>query len=102
MNEKSVSARRYRTEFSSTEGWRLRKALAGKVQDGPYFLRRDVENLRDLVDRHTGLKIFEHRLNRHPRSTEYPRAAYLAGDALHGGALRPIETCHLVTPSLGY
>jgi len=56
-----------------------------------YFLRRHVENFRDLIDRHSGLKIFEYRLNRHPRSPENPRAANLAQGMLStAGALRPI------------
>ena len=59
----------------------LLKALAGEVQNGFYFLRRHVENFRDLFDRHTSLKILEHRLNRHPRSPENPRAANLTGNA---------------------
>ena len=35
--------------------------------------------------------------NRRPGAFENPCAAPLAGDALHGGALGPIESCHILT-----
>jgi hypothetical protein len=38
----------------------------------------------DLCGRHPRLKIFKYRLNRHTRPPEYPCAAHLTGDALHG------------------
>ena len=35
-----------------------------------------------------------------PGALEHPRAADLAGDALHSGALGPIERCHGLTSKL--
>ena len=45
VSPQSASGLRYRTGFSSAEGGRFRKALAGKVQNGPYFLRRQRRKL---------------------------------------------------------
>src|SRR2546423_1592886 len=64
-----------------------RKARVGKAQNGLSFFRRHIKNFGYLINRHTGLKIFEHRLNRHPGPTEDPPAANLAGDALHSRTL---------------
>jgi hypothetical protein len=77
------------------EGWGFRQALTGKVQDGFYFLWRDVEHFGDLGERHASFEILKYRLNWHPSSTEDPGAAYFAGDALYGWALGPIECWHL-------
>jgi hypothetical protein len=56
-NEQWASECRYRTELSSAERGRFRQALAGKVQNGLYFLWRYVENLSDLIDGHADLQI---------------------------------------------
>jgi len=39
-----------------------------------------------------GFDVLEDGSHVHARSPQHPRAAHVAGNALHGGALRPIET----------
>jgi hypothetical protein len=58
---------------------------------------RQVEPLHNLVDRGSHFQIVEDYGDGRPRVPEYPGAAALAGDALHGGTLGPIETCHVLT-----
>jgi hypothetical protein len=67
-------------------------------------MRRELQNSLNLLPRHAKffhqlvnahiLKVLEHGGDRHPGAFKHPRTAALAGDALHGGALGPIESCH--------
>src|ERR1019366_722629 len=58
------------------------------------LLMRQMEPLHNLADRGSHFQIVKDNGNRRPRVPEYPRATPLAGDALHRGALGPIESCH--------
>src|SRR5271157_4229963 len=59
-----------------------------------------VEPLHDFLDTCPGFEVLENGGNRHTGVPKNPRAADLAGDALHGGALRPIEIRHSRASSL--
>lgn len=63
----------------------LCEALADEVRNGSRFHSRHVENSRYLLDGHAARKVFEHQLNRHPRSPKDPCATDLSGNALQGG-----------------
>ncbi len=58
------------------------------------LLMRQMKPLHNLANRGPGFQIVEDNGNRRPTITEYPSAATLARDALHGGTLGPIETSH--------
>jgi hypothetical protein len=77
---------------------RFREAFGGEANHGFDFVRRHVENLCDLFDQPAGFKILKDGLHGHTRSFENPRAADFTGDAFHGRALRPIQTCHVGSP----
>ena len=61
-----------------------------KIAESKVTELHHAELLDQLVKAHV-LKVFEDHGNRRARSAEDPGAAALAGDALHGGALRPVE-----------
>jgi len=63
-----------------------------ELQDGLNLLSRHAEFLHQLIDAHVP-KIFKHCRNGSAGPSENPCAADFAGDAFHGGALRPIESC---------
>ena len=67
---------------------------------GDNLFMRQMEPFRNFVDRSSHFQIVEDNGNGRPRVPEYPGATALAGDALHGGALRPIESWHVLTPRL--
>jgi hypothetical protein len=59
-----------------------------------------MEPIHNLADRCAHFQIVKDDRNWRPRVPEYPRAAALAWNALNGGALGPIENCHiLILPS---
>src|ERR1019366_6784246 len=78
------------------------QASRREFDHGYNLFMRQVEPLHHLGDRGSYFQIVEDDRNRRPRVPEYPRTAALAGDALYGGALRPIESCHLFPPSLSF
>ncbi len=59
------------------------------------LLMRQMKPLHDLRDGGSHFQIVKDNGNRRPRVAKHPCAAALAGDALHGRALRPIECCHI-------
>ena len=66
------------------------EALRHKLKHRCDLLPRHVELFHDFFDAQI-FKILDDCGNRQPGVLKNPRAADLAGDALHGGALRPIE-----------
>lgn len=75
--------------------WRF-GAPRGKLQHGLDLLPGDSKFLNELIDAHV-LKVLEYRRNWRARSTKYNGATPLAGNALDGGALRPIDASHTET-----
>ena len=67
--------------------WGWVETSRGKFKHGDNLLSLHVKPLRDFVDGGPGFEIFKHNGNRHARILENPRAADLAGDALHSWAL---------------
>lgn len=66
----------------------------GEFKNGVNLLAGDSEFLHEFVNAHI-LDVFKDGGYRCPSTFEYPCAAALAWDALHGGALGPIERCHV-------
>jgi hypothetical protein len=64
-----------------------------EFQNSLNLLPRHAEFFHQLVNAHI-LKVLEHRGHGHPGAFKHPCAAALTGDALHGRALGPIESCH--------
>src|SRR5438552_188816 len=75
------------------------QALSHELEDSGYLFARHVELLDDLVDAEI-LEVLDDRGDGQTGTLEHPRAADLAGDALHSGALGPIERCHGLTSQL--
>jgi len=67
-----------------------------EFQDSLNLLPRHAEFFHQLVNAHI-LKVLEYRGYRHPAAFKHPCAGALAGAALHGGALGPIESCQVLT-----
>src|SRR5580698_4812743 len=74
------------------------ETLGGEVEYSFYLFARNRVLLDDLINGHAVLKVLENKFNRRPRISEGPSAAYLAGDAFHGGTLGPVDTCHVLPP----
>ena len=56
-------------------------------EHGFYLLSRDAgKPTQEVVDARPVFQILKESLYRHPSSTEYPRPAHFAGDALNTGA----------------
>uniref|UniRef100_Q028A4 Uncharacterized protein n=1 Tax=Solibacter usitatus (strain Ellin6076) TaxID=234267 RepID=Q028A4_SOLUE len=71
--------------------WNRRfRGLSDKLQDSSHLLTRDPIFLDQFIDAHV-LEVFENHRNRRASAAEYPSAATPSRDALHSGALRPIE-----------
>jgi hypothetical protein len=71
------------------------RAAGGKVQDRDDLVARQaIVQLNQFVE---GEAVFEFSNTRKPASAfpENPGAAYLFGHAFDGGALRPIQRCHI-------
>jgi hypothetical protein len=62
-----------------------------KVKHHLDLIASDVEVLQNLLDRGC-FQILKNRRHANPRTAEHPSAADLTSNALHRGALRPIET----------
>jgi hypothetical protein len=78
-------------ETVSTYGNRGRcGALGGKIEDGLSLLARDAVVLDDLFQSGPIFEVFEDYRDGHPGIAQHPRTAQATGDALHGGALRPV------------
>jgi len=75
------------------------QALSHKREESGYLFARHVELLDDLVDAEI-LEVLDDRGHGQTGALEHPRAADLAGDALHSGALGSIERCHGLTSKL--
>src|SRR5208282_909999 len=73
------------------------KTAGSEVEHGDNLFSRDVEPLHDFLYTCAGFEVLENGGDRHSRVFKYPRATALAGNAFHGGALGPIESCHVVT-----
>src|SRR5580658_11175527 len=78
-------------------GGRIRrvKTASRELQHGDNLLSRNVEPFHDLVHVRSSFEVFKYRGHRHPGVLKHPCAAQSARHAFHGGALRPIESCHL-------
>src|ERR1039457_1202690 len=77
------------------------KAPCRKFEYRHHLFPRHVEPLHDFLYGCTGFEVLEHSRNRHTGVLKHPCTAALAGDALHSGTLRPIETRHIrIPPSL--
>ena len=68
------------------------QALSHELEDSGYLFARHLELLDDLVDAEI-LEVLDDRSHGQTGALEHPRAADLAGDALHSGALGPIDRC---------
>jgi len=66
--------------------WSFQNAR-GKVQNPRDLVTGQVEPFHDLFYAGPRFEILENRSDRHPRTTEDPRAAYLSGYALDSRAL---------------
>jgi hypothetical protein len=75
------------------------RTLCGESQHGLSLLARHAELFHQLVNAYV-LEILEDCRNRRPSTSKYPSAAALAGNALHGGALRPVKRCCRHFPNL--
>ena len=76
--------------------------LGGEVQHRLNLIARHVEVFKNLLHWRR-FQILENRRHGDARTAKQPDSADFAGDALHGGALCPIETCHAVcSVSPGY
>src|SRR5271157_2257346 len=93
--------RRHRTAFRSEQIRRIETA-GRKLQHRDDLFPCDVEPFHDLVDGSPGFKVLENGGNRHAGVLKHPCTAYLAGDALHGGTLGPVESCHVLYPSVSF
>src|SRR5271157_1961646 len=93
--------RHHRTAFRSEQIRRIETA-GRKLQHRDDLFPCDVEPFHDLVDGSPGFKVLENGGNRHTGVLKHPCTAYLAGDALHGGILGPIESCHVLYPSVSF
>jgi hypothetical protein len=74
--------------------WRV-KASSREFDHRHNLLMRQMEPIHNLADRSAHFEIVKYDGNRRPGIPKYPCAAALAGDALHGGTLGPIEICHV-------
>src|SRR5262249_42901327 len=71
---------------------RLGQAPARMLQDGFDLFPGDaLEPLEELVHAGAALEVLEEGADGNAGALEEPRAAHLAWDALHGGALTPVE-----------
>jgi hypothetical protein len=71
------------------------------MQHGIDLFTRHGKFLHHFFYGQASLQILEYRCDWHPGIPEHPGAANFAGDAFHGGTLRPIESCHVLTlPSI--
>jgi hypothetical protein len=70
--------------------------VGGELQDSLNLFPRHPKFFHQLVNAHI-LKVLEHSGYRRSGAFKHPCAAPLAGDALYGGALGPIESCHVRT-----
>ena len=74
------------------------ETAGGKFEHSLNLLPRYMKLLHDFFYARTRLKIFKNRSDRHPRIAKHPCAAAPVGHAFNGGALRPVESCHVLTP----
>src|SRR5215472_16998857 len=73
------------------------EAASGERKHGVDLFPRDVELLNDLVYRGSGFKVVEHSGHGHAGILKHPCADQSARHAFHGGAMGPIESCHVLT-----
>src|SRR5208282_1373027 len=95
----NLRARTFGCEISGAnlrgEGRRFIETAGGKLDDSfDLFAIEAVIPLHDVVEAGARLEVFEDGGDRHPRALQHPRAAHLAGNALHRRTLRPIEIRH--------
>src|SRR5258708_1093288 len=65
-----------------------------KRHEAVQLFTRHWKLLDHFLNAYTGFEILKQNLHRGTGSAQPPRATDFAGDALHGGTLRPIETRH--------
>ena len=85
-------------QHSSVLG-RCIETVGGEIEDGYDLFPRNWVLFDDFIYGYAVVKILENESNRRPRIPKRPTTAHLAGNAFHGGALGPIETCHVLTLS---
>src|ERR1700730_6955463 len=73
------------------------KAAGGKFKHRADLFPRDVELLDDLLDGGSCFDLFEHGGQGSPRVPKHPCAAESPRNAFDGGALGPIQSCHVLT-----
>ena len=69
------------------------QALSHEFKHGRDLLARNVKLLHDLLDAEI-LEVLDNRGHGQTSALEYPGAAHLAGNALNGRALGPVNGCH--------
>src|SRR6266849_3156880 len=72
------------------------KAAGGKFKYRVDLFPRDVELFDDFLDGGSSFEVFEHGGHRHPGIAKHPCAAQSPRHAFDGGALGPIESCHIL------
>src|ERR1700736_4897042 len=72
------------------------KATGGKFKHRADLLPGDVELLDDVLDGGSRFEVFEHGGHGHPCVAKHPCATESARHAFDGGALGPIQSCHLL------
>lgn len=85
---------RCRRERALALGHRRDETPGCEFEDGLDLVAPYGELLHHLVDGHAVFQVLENDGDWGARTFEHPRAAHLAGDTLHDGALGPIERCH--------
>jgi hypothetical protein len=84
-----------RNEHSQARGWSIRLRTArGELQNSMNLFARHAKFFDEFINRHV-FQVLEHYRNRRPGAFKYSCAASLAGNALDGGALGPIKSCHV-------
>src|SRR5882672_8169432 len=94
MRRRRLVAYRCRGGSASAAGYRGVETASGELEDGLDLFPGHGELLNHLIDRHAVFEVLENDRDRRACSLEHPGTADLAGDALHGRTLGPIERRH--------
>jgi hypothetical protein len=83
--------------WSRRRGRRCVETPGREFDHGYNLFARQMEPLHNLVNGRANFQIVKDNRNRRPRVAEDPRSTALAGNTFHGGAMRPIESWHILT-----